>query len=94
MAIRLSYTDPRTGAVYPQAHVVCHDPLAREETRQAVCQMSVYADQASYAAGLAPIGEAVRTLDSASYAPLRTATLDVIEPALIAQYGSGTRVPD
>jgi hypothetical protein len=64
------------------------------DTRQVILKASVYASKADYDAGKQPIRVYNRTLET-GYAALRTALLNLIEPAAITRwFPSGTRVPD
>ena len=66
----------------------------RADTRQIVLRGRVYASKADYDAGKAPIKVHERTLE-AGYNALRTAILNLIEPAAITRwFPGGTRVPD
>lgn len=95
MAIRISYTDPQTGEVSPEAHLIVHNPVLRPETRQVVVRASVYASKADYDAGKEPIRELNRTLGATQYANLRTENLNYLEPRMITQFfPTGTRVAD
>ena len=94
MAIQTTYTDAGTGEISPQAHVIVHNPVMREDTRQVVLRVSLYASKADYDAGRSPVREFNRTLDT-GYAALRTAILNLAEPAIITRFfPGGTRVPD
>lgn len=94
MAIRAAFTKPKTGGAHPNAHIVVHDPILRSETRQVVLRVSVYASKADYDAGKEP-EQALERVLPVGYAALRTACLDLIEPALITRFfPGGTRVPD
>ena len=95
MAIQFSYTDPESGEVSPQAHLIVHNPLAREETRQVVLRATLYASKADYDAGKQPIREYERVLGQAVYATVRSGLLNLLEPALVANFfPGGARVPD
>lgn len=94
MAIRTSYAKPKTGTVLATAHVIVQSPTIRDDTRQVVLRALVYASKADYDAGKAPEATIERILDT-GYTPLRTALLNLIEPALITRYfPGGSRVPD
>jgi hypothetical protein len=95
VAIRTSFTHPRTGAVSPEAHLIVDNPILDAATRQVVQRVVVYASEADYEAGREPVWRYERTLESPQYTTARTLLMNAVEPVLITRFfPGGTRVPD
>jgi hypothetical protein len=95
MAIRASFTDPDTGETSDEAHMIVHNPLLDERTKQITLRLTVYASKADYDAGKRPIHRYERVFPNAQYNALRTIIMNAVEPQLISNFfPGGTRVAD
>lgn len=95
MAIQAPFTDPDTGETSPNAHMIVHNPLLDERTKQITLRLTVYTSKAEYDAGKKPIHRYQRVFPNAQYNALRTIILNAVEPQLIANhFPGGSRVAD
>lgn len=99
MAIRFTYTDERTGAVLPNAHLIVADPVFDAEKKTVTIRGTVYANKAAYDAKKEPVYRNLeQTFPVADYSALRATNLAAVEPALIVRFATffvgGVRVAD